>query len=106
MTRERKIYDPAFKLKAVELSNERSNITELARELGIRVSMLYKWRKDYDKFGAGSFPGNGILKQTAEQKLISELEAKLKEAELERDILKKAVGIFYSLFNIFKLKYS
>ena len=95
MTRERKIYDPAFKLKAVELSNERSNITELARELGIRVSMLYKWRKDYDKFGAGSFPGNGILKQTAEQKLISELEAKLKEAELERDILKKAVGIFY-----------
>jgi len=49
------------------LSNERSNITELSRELGIRVSMLYKWRKDYDKFGAGSFPGNGILKQTAEQ---------------------------------------
>ena len=36
-----------------------------------------------------SFPGNGILKQTAEQKLISELEAKLKKAELERDILKK-----------------
>ena len=80
MTKERKIYDAAFKIKAVELSNERSNITELARELGIRVSMLYKWRKDYDKFGTGSFPGNGILKQTAEQKLISELEAKLKEA--------------------------
>ena len=42
MTKERKIYDAAFKIKAVELSNERSNITELARELGIRVSMLYK----------------------------------------------------------------
>lgn len=41
MTRERKIYDSAFKIKAVELSNERSNITELSRELGIRVSMLY-----------------------------------------------------------------
>ena len=67
MTRERKIYDPSFKIKAVKLSNERSNITELSRELGIRVSMLYKWRKDYDKFGAGSFPGNGILKQTVEQ---------------------------------------
>ncbi len=94
MTRERKIYDSAFKIKAVELSNERSNITELARELGIRVSMLYKWRNDYDKFGPGSFPGKGTLKQTPEQKIISELEAKLKEAELERDILKKAVGIF------------
>jgi len=96
MTRERKIYDSAFKIKAVELSNERSNITELARELGIRVSMLYKWRKDYDKFGTGSFPGKGTLKQTPEQKIINELQVKLKEAELERDILKKAVGIFYS----------
>jgi transposase len=94
MKQERKIYDSAFKRKAVELSNERSNITELARELGIRVTMLYKWRKDFDKFGVGSFPGKGILKQTQEQKTISELEAKLKEAELERDILKKAVGIF------------
>lgn len=45
----RKIYDTAFKEKAVELSDKRSNITELARELGIRVTMLYKWRKDYKK---------------------------------------------------------
>ena len=94
MIQERKIYDTAFKVKAVELSNERSNITELARELGIRVTMLYKWRKDYEKFGAASFPGKGTLKQTPEQKTISDLEAKLKDAELERDILKKAVGIF------------
>jgi len=90
----RKIYDTTFKAKAVELSNERSNISELARELGIRVSMLYKWRKEYEEFGTGSFPGKGTLKQTPEQKKISELEAKLKDAELERDILKKAIGIF------------
>lgn len=90
----RKVYDTAFKMKAVELSNERSNIAELARELGIRASMLYKWRNDYEKFGEGSFPGKGILQQTPEQKKISELEAKLKDAELERDILKKAIGIF------------
>lgn len=55
MTRERKIYDAAFKFKAVELNNEQFNITELARELAIRVSMLYKWRKDYDKFDAVIF---------------------------------------------------
>ena len=56
--------------------------------------MLYKWRKDYEEFGSGNFPGKGTLKQTPEQKIISELEAKLKDAELERDILKKAIGIF------------
>ena len=55
---------------------------------------LYKWRKDYQEFGSGSFPGRGTLRQTPEQKMIRELKAKLKEADLENDILKKAVGIF------------
>nr|WP_262497648.1 transposase [Flavobacterium kingsejongi] len=31
----RKIYDKAFKEKAVELSYDRTNVSELARELGI-----------------------------------------------------------------------
>ena len=76
------------------MSNERSNITELARELGIRVSMLYKWREDYYKFGAGSFPGNGkvILSETEQE--LPRLRKELRETQLERDILKKAVGIF------------
>ena len=59
MKRERKIYDPAFKTKAVQLSNERTNVSELARELGIKVTLLYKWRKEYEEFGDGSFPGKG-----------------------------------------------
>jgi transposase len=49
---------------------------------------LYKWRKEYEEFGQGSFPGNGKLKQTPEQEQPN-LERKLKDAELERDILKK-----------------
>lgn len=94
MKQERKIYDSAFKVKAVELSNERSNLSELARELGIKVSLLYKWRKDYQEYGEGSFPGKGNLKLTPEQERIHELEKKLKDAEMERDILKKAISIF------------
>lgn len=100
MKQGRKIYDAAFKIRAVELSNDRSNLSELARELGIKVSLLYKWRKEYQQFGTGSFPGNGNLKLTPEQERIHELEKKLKDAELERDILKKAISIFYSLFFI------
>ena len=46
MKKGRKIYDPAFKSKAVALSHERANISELARELGIKVTLLYKWRKE------------------------------------------------------------
>jgi transposase len=94
MKKNRKIYDGAFKEKSVQLSYERTNISELARELGVTAPQLYKWRKEYEDFGEGSFPGNGNVKQTPEQKRISELERKLKDAEIERDILKKAIGIF------------
>ena len=90
----RKIYDKAFKEKAVQLSYERTNVSELARELGVTPPQLYKWRKEYEEFGEGSFPGKGNLKLTPEQEKIHELEKRLKDAELERDILKKAIGIF------------
>lgn len=94
MKQVRKIYDKAFKEKAVQLGYERTNLSELARELGITAPQLYKWRKEFEKFGEGSFPGKGNLKLTPEQEKIHELEKRLKDAELERDILKKAIGIF------------
>jgi transposase len=90
----RKIYDKAFKEKAVQLSYDRTNISELARELGITAPQLSKWRKEFEEFGEGSFPGKGNLKRSPEQEKIYELEKRLKDAELERDILKKAIGIF------------
>jgi transposase len=39
-----------------------------------------------------SFPGKGNLKLTLEQEKIHELEKRPKDAELERDIFKKAIG--------------
>ena len=72
MERKRKTYDPAFKRLAVELCKGRKNISELARELGVQPHQLYRWRKEYDALGEGSFPGN--LKLTPEQEKIHELE--------------------------------
>ena len=83
----KKIYASVLKFKAIELSNERSNVTELVTEVGIRVTMLYKWRKEYEKFGAGSFPRAGTLKLSPEQKIISDLQAKLKDAELKPNLV-------------------
>lgn len=56
--------------------------------------MLYKLHQYYQEFGKGSFTGKGNLKLIPEQEKINELEKKLKEAELERDILKKSISIF------------
>ena len=94
MVKQRKKYDKEFKERAVELSKNRKNVSELARELGIKPAQLYRWRNEAEEFGTGSFPGNGNVKQTSEQERINALEKKLKDAELERDILKKAIGIF------------
>ena len=94
MKENRKTYDRNFKEKAVQLSYERDNISQLAKELGITAPLLYKWRQDYQEFGTGSFPGKGKLKLSPEQEKIHELEKKLKATELERDILKKAISIF------------
>lgn len=93
MTTRRRKFDRAFKLKAVELSHQRENIQELAAELGIRVDMLYRWRRKFASEGAAGFPGNGKVALSAEQERIARLEKELREVRLERDILKKAVAI-------------
>lgn len=69
----------------------------MARELGIRVILLYKWRKEQEEFEVGSFPGKGHLKLSSEQEKIYQLEKKRKDVELERDILKKAIDILFLL---------
>ncbi|KAF2512820.1 IS3 family transposase [Flavobacterium zhairuonense] len=84
-----KIYDPIFKEKAIQLSYERGNVSRVEKELKITRSLLFSWRKEYQKFGNASFPGTGKLKLNPEQEQIHKLEKKLKELELKFEILKK-----------------
>lgn len=50
MKENRKTYDRNFKEKAVQLSYERGNISQLVKELGTTVPLLYKWHQDYPEF--------------------------------------------------------
>ena len=61
-------------MKVIQLRFKRDNISQLAKELRITASLLYKWRQDYQEFGTGSFPGKGKLKLSPEQGKIHELE--------------------------------
>lgn len=85
-----KNYDRTFKMNAVKLSYKRGKgqIASIERELGITASCLYKWRRDFEKFGTGSFCGTGYLKLTPEQSIISNLEKKVKDSEMTLEILK------------------
>ena len=75
------------------MSYERKNASGLARELGVRAALIYRWREEYSQYGKGSFPGNGIIKQTPEEKELSDMKKHIRDIEIENDILKKALSI-------------
>jgi len=90
----RRKYDREFKQMVVELSNNRDDLSVLASELDIRAELIYRWRREAAKNQGASFPGQGNKTLTEEQKEIDRLKKELRDAQIERDILKKAVSIF------------
>jgi transposase len=94
MVKPRKKYDKEFKLMAVELIESHKTVAEVSDELGVSKALLYRWRKSYLKKGQYSFSGNGKKSLTPEEAEIERLKKELREVGIERDIFKKAVGIF------------
>ena len=90
MGKAKRQYNNEFKAEAVRLSYQRDNIKELADELGIQVQRIYKWRA-VDR-GTVKTKVTPIKKQ--EEQEVKELRKALKNAQLELEILKKAVHIF------------
>jgi len=88
--RTRKTYPEEFKREAVRLAEERGNISQVARDLGIDQSMLSQWRRALSAENDRPFPGRGNVKDMDRDSLERE-NARLRE---EVEILKKAVGIF------------
>jgi len=84
-----KRFDKEFKVQAVKMVTEGGQkASEVARSLGIHANMLYSWKKKYATEGDKAFVGKGHLTE------IVSLRRKLRDAEVEIEILKKAVGIF------------
>lgn len=89
----RRSYDRAFKVEAVRLSREPGRtVAGTARDLGINENMLYRWRSEFCQDVKSAFPGKGHL--TPEQAEFARLRRELVDVTEERDILKKAMGIF------------
>lgn len=92
---QRRKYDPDFKRNAVQLAEDPDRtVAGVAENLGISKELLYRWRRAQRVNNELAFPGNGREALTSQQQEIRELEKRLKNAELERDILKKAMAIF------------
>lgn len=68
--------------------------SEVASEMDLDRSMVQRWVREYREYDKNSFKGNGNSVMTSEQEEIAKLRKELHQAQIERDILKKAVSIF------------
>ena len=89
----RRKYDRQFKIETVRLVTEEGRqATEVARDLGIHVNLIYLWKKQLAEDPKEAFPGLGKMK--ASESELRRLQRELADVKEERDILKKAVAIF------------
>ncbi len=85
----KKQYSKEFKEEAVSLAEKSDNTTQVAKELGLHLSVLRRWKKELEQDGPKAFPGQGYTKDPELVRLEKE-NSRLKQ---ENEILKKAVGI-------------
>ena len=86
----RKTYTREFKEEAVRLAKQHGNQSQTARDLGLQLSVLRRWKKELEQSGEKAFPGQGHG-QEEELRQLQRENQRLKETV---EILKKAVGIF------------
>ena len=91
--RNKRTFDKEFKINTVKLIlNKEKKIAELARELSVNENTLHNWKNQYLKDANDAFPGKGH--QTPMEEELTKLRRENKVLQEERDILKKALGIF------------
>ena len=93
MEKTQRTYTKEFKVEAVQLvQSSKKPLAQIARDLGIGESTLHHWRKLLSQQGEQAFPGSGH--QTPPEEEMRQLKRENELLRQERDILKKAIGIF------------
>ena len=82
-----KKYDDEFKRNAVKKVIEGQSVRSVSLELGVNESQIHKWKR------AALTKGDGV-KSGAELAETEALKKRIRELEMENEILKKAVLIF------------
>ena len=93
MQKTQRTFTREFKVEAVKLvQSSQKPLSQIARDLGIADSTLHHWCKQLSEQGEQAFPGSGHQMPEAEE--IRHLKRENELLRQERDILKKAIGIF------------
>ena len=93
MSRVRRHFTPEFKLEvAKKIVQQQHSITQLCHELNLGETAVRRWVAQY-KAELNDQPGIG-LPLTPDQQRIRQLEAELRIAKEDNEILKKASALF------------
>jgi transposase-like protein len=80
-------YDDEFKRQAVKKVFDGQTVSSVSRELGINESLIHKWKRAALDNGDDSRSGVEVRRE-------GELKKRIRELEMEVEILKKAALIF------------
>jgi transposase len=84
-----------FKIEAIRLMSLGDKpISQIAMELGVKRTLLYRWRDQAKEKGESAFHGNVGRPGNDQLSEVDRLRKELKEVTEERDILKKAAAYF------------
>jgi len=88
-------YPKEFKIEAIRLMNSGDRpISEIAMQLGVKRTLLYRWRDQAIERGESALSGKLGRPKIEELSEVARLRRELKEVTEERDILKKAAAYF------------
>ncbi len=92
MSATRRSFSREFKMEAVRMDTEGGHrLAKVARDLDIRPDMLRRWRRQLEGDPEQAFPG--VRQRKARDEEMWQLRRTLDRVTMERDILKKALGI-------------
>ena len=90
-------YTREFKLEAVRvLQQGEKPVAQVAMELGVKRTLLYRWRDEVAAQGEAAFRGGPALRPAIVATELARLKRELAVVTAERDLLKKAAAYFAS----------
>ncbi len=88
---QKRSFDLEFKRTIVELILSGKTVKEICLEYNLGTSMVNRWKREFSDNANGL---KTVQKLSEEQKELANLRKELREVTMERNILKKTVGIF------------
>jgi transposase len=95
MKKVRRSFDPQFRLESAQLVVDQGySIRAACESMGVGKTTMENWVRQLRKERKGVTPKGSAL--TPEQRKIQELEKKIRQIEMEKEILKKATALLMS----------